>query len=153
MADTAATRAVATAGLSHEIVEYGKVNSVEEAAAARGVALDRVIKTIVVRRAESDLLMILVPGDRVIDWAKLRRVCGVSRMALASAEEALEATGYAPGTITPFGSRTPLPVIADAAMGGLASIGGGAHGVAINLDAGELIAYLEAEVADVTRVT
>jgi prolyl-tRNA editing enzyme YbaK/EbsC (Cys-tRNA(Pro) deacylase) len=76
----------------------------------------------------------------------------VSRLSLASAEEALAATGYVPGTITPFGSRTVLPVIADAAMGGLASIGGGAPGVAINLDAGDLIALLEARVEDVTRV-
>lgn len=122
----------------------------EEAATARGLALDRVVKTIVVRRGEGDLLMILVPGDRVIDWAKLRRVCGVSRMSLASAEEALAATGYAPGTITPFGSLTALAVIADSSMGGLASIGGGAPGVAINLDAGELIAFLKAKVEDVT---
>ncbi|HAX81383.1 MAG TPA: hypothetical protein DCY40_02305 [Actinobacteria bacterium] len=151
MVDTPAVRAVAASGLAHEVVEYGKVDSVEEAAIARGIALDRVIKTIVVRRGEGDLLMILVPGDRVIDWAKLRKVCGVSRLSLASAEEALAATGYAPGTITPFGSLTRLPVIADAVMGGLASIGGGAPGVAINLDAEELIAFLDAQMADVTR--
>mgnify|MGYP001588470508 CR=1 FL=1 len=110
------------------------------------------IKTIVVRRGEGDLFMVLVPGDRVIDWVKLRQVCGVSRMSLAPAEEALAATGYMPGTITPFGSLTALPVIADASMGGLASIGGGAHGVAINVDAVELITYLGAQVADVTKV-
>ncbi len=152
MADTPATQAVAASDLAHEVVEYGKVNSVEEAAAARGITVDRVIKTIVVRRGQADLLMVLVPGDRVIDWAKLRKVCGVTRMSLATAEEALAATGYTPGTITPFGSVTSLPVIADAAMGGLASIGGGAHGVAINLDARELIAFLCAQVADVTKV-
>lgn len=151
MADTPATRAVVASGLKHEVVEYGKVNSVEEAAIARGVALDRVIKTIVVRRGEGDLLMVLVPGGRVIDWAKLRKVCGVSRMSLASAEEALEATGYTPGTITPFGAKETLPVIADTAMGGLASLGGGEHGVAISLDAGELIGFLGAQVSDVTK--
>lgn len=151
MADNPALRAVAASGLAHEIVEYGVVHSVQEAAAARGVALDRVIKTIVVRRGEGDLLMILVPGDRVIDWSKLRGVCGVSRMSLATAEEALAATGYAPGTITPFGSATVLPVIADASMAGLASIGGGAHGVAINLDADDLIAFFAARLEDVTR--
>jgi Cys-tRNA(Pro)/Cys-tRNA(Cys) deacylase len=129
----------------------GRVGSVEEAAAARGVPVARVIKTIVVRRGAGDHLMVLVPGDRVIDWAKLRAVVGVSRLSLASADEAFEVTGYRPGTITPFGSTTALPVIADASMHGLASIGGGAHGIAINADAGELIAHLGAEIADVTR--
>jgi Cys-tRNA(Pro) deacylase len=151
MADNPALLAVTASGLAHQVVEYGRVASVEQAAVARGVALDRVIKTIVVRRGKGDLLMVLVPGDRVIDWAKLRTVCGVSRMSLASAEEALAATGYAPGTITPFGATTALPVIADASMGGPASIGGGAHGVAINLDASELIARFGAQVADVTK--
>jgi len=151
MIDNPALRAVAASGLVHEIVEYGEVHSVAEAAAARGIALDRVIKTIVVRRGEGDLLMVLVPGDRVIDWAKLRAVCAVSRMSLATAEQALAATGYTPGTITPFGSATVLPVIADASMSGLASIGGGAHGVAINLDADDLVAYFSARFEDVTK--
>jgi Cys-tRNA(Pro)/Cys-tRNA(Cys) deacylase len=151
MIDNRALRAVAASGLVHEIVEYGEVHSVEEAAAARGIPLDRLIKTIVVRRAEGDLLMVLVPGNRVIDWAKLRAVCGVSRMSLATAEEALAATGYTPGTITPFGSATVLPVIADASMSGLASIGGGAHGVAINLAADDLVAFFSARFEDVTK--
>ena len=151
MTETPATRAIADSGLDYEIVEYGRVNSVEEAAEARGVPVARVIKTIVVRRGDGDFLMVLVPGDRVIDWAKLRGVLGVSRLSLAPAEEALASTGYTPGTITPFGSTSTLPVIADASMNGLASIGGGAHGVAINLDAGQLIAHLGGGFADVTK--
>ncbi len=150
-ADTPAVRAIAAAGLPHQVVEYGRVASVAEAADARGVDLHDVIKTIVVRRSAGDLLMVLVPGDRVIDWAKLRAVLGVSRMSLADADEAFAATGYRPGTITPFGSATALPVIADASLDGLASIGGGAHGVALNVDATALIAHLGATVADVTR--
>ena len=151
MTDTPATRAVATSGIAHEVVEYGRASSVEDAAARRGVPLHSVIKSIVVRRGEGDMLMVLVPGDRVIDWAKLRAHLGVSRMSLADADEAYAATGYRPGTITPFGSRTTLPVIADASMDGLASIGGGTHGVAINLDSSALIAFLGADVAEVTK--
>ena len=151
MTDNAATRAMVAAGIAHEVVEYGRASSVEDAAERRGVPLHSVIKSIVVRRGEGDLLIVLVPGDRVIDWTKLRAHLGVSRMSLADAEEAFAATGYRPGTITPFGSATPLPVIADASIEDLASIGGGAHGVAINLDAGDLIRHLGATVAEVTR--
>lgn len=152
MADTPATRAIAASGLEYEVVEYGRVNSVEEAAEKRGVAVDRVIKSLVVRVTDGEYLMVLVPGDRVIDWPKLRAATGNSRMSLARADEAVDTTGYRPGTITPFGSKNALPVIADASMGGLASIGGGAPGVAINLDAAALIEHLGAIVADVTRV-
>ena len=151
MTDTPATRAVAASGLAHDFIEYGRAASVEDAAERRGVPLHSVIKSIVVRRGKGDLLMVLVPGDRVIDWAKLRGLLGVSRMSLADAAEAHAATGYHPGTITPFGSTTALPVIADASITGLASIGGGAHGVAINLDAADLIGHFGAEMADVTK--
>jgi len=151
MADTPATRAAAASGIDHHIVEYGPVDSVAEAAIARGVDLPQVTKTIVVRRGEGDFVAVLVPGDRVIDWAKLRAVLEVSRLSLASAEEAFAATGYRPGTITPFGAKSALPVIADASMEGMASIGGGAPGVAINVDSATLIAHLGATVAAVTR--
>jgi Cys-tRNA(Pro) deacylase len=143
---------VAAAGLAHEVVEYGRVGSVEEAAEKRGVPVDRVIKSLVVRVSDGEFLLVLVPGDRVIDWPKLRAAVGASRMSMARADEAVAVTGYRPGTITPFGSKQELAVIADASMGGLASIGGGAPGVAINLDAQELIDHLGARVADVTRV-
>jgi Cys-tRNA(Pro)/Cys-tRNA(Cys) deacylase len=151
MDETPATIAVAESGLDHEVLRYGRVDSIEEAAEKRGVPLARVIKTIVVRKGGGSLLMVLVPGDRVIDWPKLRNVVGASRMALARAGEALEATGYRPGTITPLGSSTALPVVADAALDGLASVGGGAPGVAINVDAAALIDHLDAMVADVTK--
>ncbi|MEU1811219.1 hypothetical protein ABZ487_19960 [Micromonospora aurantiaca] len=39
---------------------------------ARGVEVPDVVKTIVVRRGEGDLLFVLTPGGRVISWPKLR---------------------------------------------------------------------------------
>src|SRR6476661_1179514 len=100
-------RAVAAAtgvGLAFRVVRHGKVSSLEEAAAARGVTPADIIKTLVVRRGEDDYLFVLVPGDRGISWPKLRTLLGVSRMSMPSADEAREATGYERGTITPLGS-------------------------------------------------
>lgn len=151
MGETAAVTAVRASGLRHRVVEFEPARSVEEAAVARGVPLHAVTKTIVVRRGDGDLLMVLVPGDRTIDWRRLRSHLGVSRLSLASAEEAHAATGYRPGTITPFGSTTLLPVIADASMDGLVSVGGGAPGMAIELEAADLVQALAAAVADVTQ--
>ena len=69
-----------------------------------------------------------------------------------SVEEALAATGYERGTITPFGSTNPWPVIADADLvGRRVSLGGGAHGVAFLVDADEAFRVLSAEVVDVTE--
>lgn len=151
MPQTPAIRHLRDLGVDHEVVRYGPARSVEEAAQKRGVALSQVIKSIVVRRGEGDYLIVLVPGDRVIDWPSLRAHLGVSRLSLAPAEEALAATGYSPGTITPLGSTTDLPVIADQSIAGMMSIGGGDHGVAINVEADLLLAALDAGRAAVTK--
>ena len=122
-----------------------------EAASARGVEPRDVVKTIVVRRAEDDYLIVLVPGDRTISWPKLRALLGVSRLSMPDADTAREVTGYERGTITPFGTLMPLPVIADERLAGRQiSLGAGAHGVTVILDAGAALAALGAEVADVT---
>jgi Cys-tRNA(Pro)/Cys-tRNA(Cys) deacylase len=151
MASTAATRAVDDLGLPHGVIEHAPVKSLQDAAVARGVEPADVIKTLVVRRAENDYLFVLVPGDRTISWPKLRSVLGVSRMSMPEASEAKAITGYARGTITPFGSLTVLPVVADERLRGRQiTLGAGEHNVAIAIDADVALAALDAEVADVT---
>jgi len=139
--------------VDHEVVRHGRVGSLAAAAVLRGVEPAAVVKTMVVRKGEGDYLFVLVPGDRVIDWPKLRSHVGERRLSMPDAEEALAATGYARGTITPFGAKHPWPVLADAELGAASrvSIGGGDHGVSISVDASELIAALDASVVDVTK--
>lgn len=150
--DTPALRALAALGIDHEVRTHGRVGSLEEAAAARGVDPDRLIKTLVVRRAEDDYLLVLVPGGRVISWPKLRALLGVNRISMPDADEALAVTGYERGTITPFGSTTAWPVVADERLRGTeVSVGGGASGVTIVADGDAVIAVLDAAVADVTE--
>jgi Cys-tRNA(Pro) deacylase len=153
MADDQSARAIAAAerlGLAFTVTRHGPVRSLEEAAAARGIDPHQLVKTMVVRVAEGDHRFVLVPGDHEIAWPKLRALLGVNRISMPSAEAAREVTGYVRGTITPLGSLAALPVIADAQVAGTISIGGGAHGVALTVDAGELVRALDATVADVT---
>ena len=138
-------------GLQHTVTRHGPVRSLEEAAAARGVEPRAVVKTIVVRLADDDYRFVLVPGDREIAWPKLRALLGVNRVSMPSADVAFEATGYVRGTITPLGSTTAWPVVADASMTGPVSLGGGAPGVALTVDAEQLVRVLHATVADVTE--
>jgi Cys-tRNA(Pro) deacylase len=146
-----AVAAVEALGLEHRVVRHGPVRSLAEAAAARGVEPADVVKTLVVRRGDGDYLFVLVPGDRTISWPKLRALLGVQRMSMPDAETAKAATGYARGTITPFGSTTAWPVVADERLVGReVTLGGGVNNTAIAIDAGVAIAALDATVADVT---
>ncbi len=137
-------------GIGYQVTRHGPVRSLEEAAAARGLDPAAVIKTIVVRLSDDDFRFVLVPGDREIAWPKLRALLGVNRLSMPDAETARQQTGYVRGTITPLGSTTAWPVVADASVSGQVSVGGGAHGVALTVDADELVRALDATVADVT---
>lgn len=134
----------------HEVVRHGPVRSLEEAAEARGMSPAQLIKTMVVRRASDDYLFVLVPGDRVISWPKLRAHLRVNRLSMPDAEEARTVTGYERGTITPLGSTRDLPVIADSRLAGTVSLGAGEHGLSVSLAATDLVDILGADVADVT---
>lgn len=146
-----ALAALDAAGLAYRLIRHGPVRSLAEAAAARGVEPVDVVKTLVVRRGDGDFLFVLVPGDRTIAWPKLRDLLGVSRLSMPDAATALDATGYERGTITPFGSTTAWPVVADERLlGREITLGGGEHGTAVALDAAAAVAALGATVADVT---
>lgn len=146
-----ALAALTESGVPYRVVRHGRVSSLAEAAVARGVEPRDIIKTIVARLADEQFVLVLVPGDRTISWPKLRAHLGVSRMSMPDAATAFAATGYERGTITPFGSTTPWPVIADEhCTGREVSLGAGAHGVAVVVNADDAITALGATVADVT---
>lgn len=149
-------RAIAAAqelGLEFDVIRHGPVSSLEEAAAARGVTPAQVVKTLVVRLSDDDFRFVLVPGDREISWPKLRSLLGVNRLSMPSAEVAHDVTGYVRGTITPLGSSNAWPVVADAAVQGTVSLGGGGFGVALTVDSEALVNALGAQVADVTEAS
>ena len=151
--DTPALRALAGMDLAFEVVRTERARSAEESAAFQGIELGQLLRTIVVRRGRDDYVFVLVPGGRQIDWAMLRAHLGVNRISLPDAEEARAATGYERGAITPFGATTTWPVIADPAITALeeVAIGGGGHGINLHLRGRDLVAFLGADVAEVTK--
>jgi len=141
----------AARGLAVEFVERTNASSLEEAASILGIEPSSIVKSLVVKRSDDTFLFALVPGDRQIAWAKLRAVVGVNKLQLPEASVALEATGYARGTITPLGSTTAWPVFADERIvGERVSLGAGEHGLSLFVEADELIAALDATVADIS---
>jgi Cys-tRNA(Pro) deacylase len=152
-ADTPAIRAASAAGIAFRVVRTEPPSSAEESAALQGIEVGQLVRTIVVRRTVDDYMFVLVPGGRQIDWQQLRAHLGQRRLSLPDATEAKAATGYERGAITPFGSATAWPVVADAAIldVDLVAIGGGARGVNLHIAPGDLVRVVAADVADVTR--
>ena len=151
--ETPALQALAGSDVAFELIVIDPPADVEESAQRQCIEVGSLLRTIVVRRAADDFVFVLVPGGRQISWPKLRSHLGISRISLPDAGLARDATGYDRGAITPFGSTTAWPVIADATVAALGriAIGGGADGVNLHMDADELIRATDASVADVTE--
>ncbi|NMD57750.1 YbaK/EbsC family protein [Tsukamurella conjunctivitidis] len=141
----------AARGLTVTVRTRPAARSLEEAAALMDLPPSQLVKSLVVRRGEGDYLFALVPGDRSIAWPKLRAVVGVNRLAMPPADEALAATGYERGTITPVGAQGEWPVYVDERIpGATVALGAGAHGHSAIVDADALIAAYGATVADIS---
>ncbi len=151
--ETPAIEAVVATGTAHRVVRTERAGSAEEAARLQGIPLEALLRTIVVRRGDDDYLFVLVPAGRRFDWPKLRAHLGVNRLSLPDAHEARGVTGYERYTITPFGSSRPWPVIVDASAVAheVVSVGGGAFGVNLHLAPSDLVAALDATLADVSQ--
>ncbi|WP_127508241.1 aminoacyl-tRNA deacylase [Actinoplanes solisilvae] len=151
MSTNPAEAAATSLGITYSLLRHGPASSVQEAALAQGVEVRDLVKTLVVRRADDDYVLVLVPGDRSISWPKLRALLGVNRLSMPDAATAKEATGYERGTITPFGAAKPWPVIADErTKGRTINLGAGERGVGLRVAADDAVAALGGSFADVT---
>ncbi len=152
-----AVEAAARLGLAVEVRDVGPSSSMEEHEAKLGLAPGQLCKTLVVHRGTDDLVLVVVPGGRSLDWSLLRPVLGVKRASMAQRDEALAGTGYAPGSITPLGAATPegrsWPVIVDEAASAMdrIALGSGVSGTSVLVDVDDLVAALGATVAAVSR--
>ncbi|MCB1246745.1 MAG: YbaK/EbsC family protein [Acidimicrobiia bacterium] len=147
-----AERDTRLSGVRYTPVRHPRVGSLDEAANLRGVDPGDIVKTMVVRRGDDDFVFVLVPGDAVIAWPKLRNLLGERRLSMPDADEARSVTGYVRGTITPFGALQPYPVVADTRIAGhVVSIGGGDHGCSLTMEGDDVVRILDAIVADVTK--
>jgi Cys-tRNA(Pro) deacylase len=128
--------------------------TVADAADALGVAAEQIIKSLVFRIDEAPLLVIN-NGLARVDRKKLAAVTGVGRkrVKFASPEQALSITGYGVGAMPPFGHRTRLRTIVDAAVMELDEIygGGGSIDAMMRLTPDELVRVTCSEVVDISE--
>ena len=148
---TPATRHLDRLGIPYQVhVHAGPLHSLEQAAAERGLAPDQIVRSLVFRLESGEFVLVLMPGARQVSWPKLRQHLGVSRITTASREQVLEATGFPPGAVTPFGLPNPLRILADQSIlvHGTLSLGAGAPNTGLILSRDDLLAVVQPEVLD-----
>lgn len=129
----------------------GPVESLEQAAQERNQRPEQVVRSIVFRLGEEEFLMVLMPGPGQVPWKALRRYLGQSRLTMANEAELLQATGYRPGTVNPFGLPQPMRILIDQGVINQpeVSLGSGKRGLAILINPQDMLSALDTvEVVD-----
>jgi Cys-tRNA(Pro)/Cys-tRNA(Cys) deacylase len=118
------------------------------AAAALGVAPERLFKTLVAR-VDGRLAVGVVPVSASLDLKAFAAAVGGKRAALAEPAAAERATGYVTGGISPVAQRTSLPIVVDGSAPQWPTIyvSGGRRGLQIELSPADLLAVTGARVA------
>jgi Cys-tRNA(Pro) deacylase len=80
--------------------------------AARSLNVDEhaVIKTLVMQGEARSFFLVLMHGDREVSTRNLAREIGLKHVTPAEPDAAQRVTGYQVGGISPFGTRSALPV-------------------------------------------
>ena len=85
------------------------------AAQQLGVTVGQIAKSLLFVGRDGRFFMVVCPGDKRLSNSKLKAVTGVkSRM--ASVQEALDATGFGPGGVCPFGIERSIPLFIDQSL-------------------------------------
>ena len=101
-------------GIPHRVFRHaGVTTSLEQAARERGQRPEQVVRSILFRLGQDDFVMVLASGGAQIPWKKLRQQVSQNRLTLATAEEVVQITGYAIGTVSPFGMRQHVRILID----------------------------------------
>jgi Cys-tRNA(Pro) deacylase len=72
-----------------------------DAAQAAGCDLAQIVKSVVFDCGDR-YVVVLTPGDRRADAAKVAAAAGCAKARVATAAQVVEATGFAPGAVAPF---------------------------------------------------
>jgi prolyl-tRNA editing enzyme YbaK/EbsC (Cys-tRNA(Pro) deacylase) len=108
---------LAAAGVSFRQVHHEPTPTSADAARARGEPIGCGAKALLLKTDEKFRLFVL-PADRKLDSALVKRQLKVDRLRFASKEELLALTGLVPGSVPPFGEPIlPFELLADVTIG------------------------------------
>lgn len=141
------------ADIPHELRRIPEpARTAQRAAAVLGLQPHQVIKSILFR-ADGRPVLVMVPGDRTVDYAKLKKELKASRLRMLSADEVRQLTGYLIGCTPPVALKTEMPKYIDiqALREDVVYTGGGEPEMILKIRSYDLVRATEAEIVDVVR--
>ncbi len=103
-------------GLSREIHTFGEsTHNSELAAQGLGVEVGQIAKTILLMVDESPVVVV-ISGDRRVDFKKVKTLRGGRRVRLAGPEDVVAHTGFKVGAVSPVALPEGIPVFLDVSL-------------------------------------
>jgi Cys-tRNA(Pro) deacylase len=101
----------------------------------------------------TDYVVACLPGNMRVDTPKVREVLGTGKLEFAHEKILKKLTGMAPGTSSPIGMKTELPVIVDKGLAKRAkvSISSGNPKFGLELSGKDLVKLSKAKVAAISK--
>jgi Cys-tRNA(Pro)/Cys-tRNA(Cys) deacylase len=116
---TNAARALDKLGIAYEVREY-EVDpddlSAEKVAAAIGLPLAQVFKTLVARGDRGGVLLAVSPGDKELDLKAVAQASGNRKVEMVHLNDVQPLTGYIRGGVTALACKKDYPVFVDRSM-------------------------------------
>jgi Ala-tRNA(Pro) deacylase len=99
--------------IPYEIFEHEPVYTNPTMAAALKVSESETVKSLVLLTKEKEMVVLVMPGDKRVDWKKAAVGIGTKKVSFAKPEAVLETVGCEVGCVPPFGQLTELPIFMD----------------------------------------
>jgi Cys-tRNA(Pro) deacylase len=137
VSETPATRFLRERGVAFAEHPYTYEEHGGTSVSARELGVDEhaVIKTLIMQDEAARPMVVLMHGDRKVSTKNLARQVGCKSIEPCKPEVASRHSGYLVGGTSPFGTRKPMPVYAEASILALARIyiNGGKRGYLVSL--------------------
>jgi prolyl-tRNA editing enzyme YbaK/EbsC (Cys-tRNA(Pro) deacylase) len=140
-------------GLTIEVMELAEsTRTAALAAEAVGSPLGAIVKSLVFI-ADATPVLVLVSGDKRVDYRKLERILKARQVKIANADQVREATGFAIGGVPPVAHRTKLLTLVDKNLGRFEKLyaAAGSPRAVFLISYETLLAIAEGQLADVTE--
>ena len=157
-AKTNVARLLDSAGVRYELIPYTVDENnlaADHVAAELGEDINMVFKTLVLKAADGQHLICVVPGNREVDLKKAAKAAGKKKVEMIHMKELLPLTGYIRGGCSPIGMKKPFATYFHETIGEFeyVYVSAGVRGLQLRIAPLDLVNYVNGTVADIATET
>ena len=118
-----------------------------------GEDISQVFKTLVLHGERAGHFVCVISGDKEVDLKKAAKAVGAKKAEMIPMKDLLSTTGYIRGGCSPIGMKKPFPTFFDksALNFDIIYVSAGIRGLQIKINPNDLISFVGATTADLTK--